>query len=143
VVEAERRRSEAVPAQEAVEAAAKLRATRRWRQRCLVKSGLEAAYLLAYGALTPEEIAAVEATELCILTKRQKREARRAPVPKPFRVICFRWHGVELGATIQKDLSGSHQQAVTCRVAGWTGYSRETSWRKVVPLAAIPAQTHR
>jgi hypothetical protein len=62
--------------QEAEEAGAKLRATRRWTQRCLVKSGLEAAYLLAYGAPTPKETAPVEATELVATSARTLRPRR-------------------------------------------------------------------
>jgi hypothetical protein len=49
------------------------------------------------------------------------------------RVILFWRHGIELEATIEQNPSWyRRRQSVTYRVVGWTGYSRDTSWRAAI-----------
>src|SRR5262249_24588029 len=73
------------------------------------------------------------ADELRILAKRQQRAARVTLKRPRRRVILFWRHGIELEATIEQNPSWyRRRQSITYRVVGWTGYSRDTSWRAAI-----------
>lgn len=85
----------------ALEAANQLRAIPHWTDRCLDKSGLKVTFLLAVPALTAGELAAVEATQLRIHQKRERRAAHARSLLVPVaRQIRFRKRGINLIATV-------------------------------------------